>query len=273
MYRKNLSGEMTFNSFLPIPLSDIQIVHTEKMDKLIMEVEKTIYNWNIYSEGLSEKQIQKLIRQEAEYSCILALNEATLPFEFILGTSSELEEDTENLLQAISYALEAKEVLPLSARLLKNIHYLVCNNERHNKKYPGEFRNSPIWIGKKGCSLKNASFIPPVYEDMIEAFSELEHYINYNKTQNVFVRAALIHYQFEAIHPFIDANGRIGRLLNTLYFLENGIIQKPILKWSEILWRYSNRYYSEIQNIHETGTFEKWIIFYLTSIKEAAQQK
>ena len=179
MYRNNLSGEMAFKSFLPTPLSDIQIIHTEKIDNLIRNVEKAIYNLNTYSDGLSEKQIQQLIKQEAEYSCKLALDGLLLPFEFAINTTSELEEDTKNLLQAIHYVLQVKEELPLSARMLKNAHYLICNNEKYNKKYPGDFRTSPIWIGKKGCILKDALFIPPIYEDMIEAFSELEHFINY----------------------------------------------------------------------------------------------
>lgn len=171
MYRNNLSGEMAFKSFLPTPLSDIQIIHTEKIDNLIRNVEKAIYNLNTYSDGLSEKQIQQLIKQEAEYSCKLALDGLLLPFEFAINTTSELEEDTKNLLQAIHYVLQVKEELPLSARMLKNAHYLICNNEKYNKKYPGDFRTSPIWIGKKGCILKDALFIPPIYEDMIEAFS------------------------------------------------------------------------------------------------------
>lgn len=269
MYRKNLSGEMTFNSFLPMPLSDIQIVHTEQLDSLILEVEKVICNWNAYSAELSDKQIQLLMKKEAEYSCKLALGEKPLPFGIIMKARPELEEDTEHLFQATSYALEATEELPLSGRLLKNAHYLMCNSERYRKKYPGEFRNSPVWIGKEGCSLKNALFVPPVYEDMTDAFSELERYINYEKSENVFVRAALIHYQFETIHPFIDANGRTGRLLNTLYLLENGIIQKPVLRWSEILWRCSDRYYAELQQVHETGVFDNWIRFFLDSLKRA----
>ena len=163
MYRNNLSGEMAFKSFLPTPLSDIQIIHTEKIDNLIRNVEKAIYNLNTYSDGLSEKQIQQLIKQEAEYSCKLALDGLLLPFEFAINTTSELEEDTKNLLQAIHYVLQVKEELPLSARMLKNAHYLICNNEKYNKKYPGDFRTSPIWIGKKGCILKDALFIPPIY--------------------------------------------------------------------------------------------------------------
>lgn len=94
MYRNNLSGEMAFKSFLPTPLSDIQIIHTEKIDNLIRNVEKAIYNLNTYSDGLSEKQIQQLIKQEAEYSCKLALDGLLLPFEFAINTTSELEEDT-----------------------------------------------------------------------------------------------------------------------------------------------------------------------------------
>ena len=127
-------------------------------------------------------------------------------------------------------------------------------------------------MSEKRVCQPDALFIPPIYEDMIEAFSELEHFINYNRTENVFIRAALIHYQFETIHPFIDANGRVGRLLNTLYLIENGIIKKPVLKWSEILWEQRNHYYSELQYTHETGIFENWIIFFLTTINEAIQR-
>ena len=193
-YRKHLSGEAAFKSFVPTPLSEIQVIHTEELDKLIMETESAMQQFNDDASQLSEEQIKQLMWQEAENSCKLA----------------SLKEDTHNLLKATSYAIEAMDELPLSARLLKNAHYLMCNSERYEKKYPGEFRTSPVWIGWKENGLKDAMFVPPVYDDMIEAFSDLERYINYEDSENVFVRAALIHYQFEMIHPFIDGNGRDG---------------------------------------------------------------
>ena len=178
-YRKHLSGEAAFKSFVPTPLSEIQVIHTEELDKLIMETESAM-------QQLSEEQIKQLMRQEAENSCKLALGEQPLSFGFMPNADNLLEEDTDNLLKATSYAIDAMEELPLSARLLKNAHYLMCNSERYGKKYPGEFRISPVWIGWKGNGLKDAMFVPPVYDDMIEAFSDLERYINYEDSENVY---------------------------------------------------------------------------------------
>ena len=184
--------------------------------------------------------------------------------------NNSLKEDTDNLLKATSYAIEAMDELPLSARLLKSAHYLMCNSERYEKKYPGEFRTSPVWIGRKGNGLKDVMFVPPVYDDMIEAFSDLKRYTNYEDSENVFVRAALIHYQFEMIHPFIDGNGRIGRLLNTLYLMEQNVLKYPILQLSSVLKKRILGYYAEIQHVNESGVYNNWLRFYLTVIKSAS---
>ena len=144
-YRKHLSGEAAFKSFVPTPLSEIQVIHTEELDKLIMETESAMQQFNDDASQLSEEQIKQLMWQEAENSCKLALGEQPLSFGFMPDADSALEEDTDNLLKATSYAIEAMDELPLSARLLKNAHYLMCNSERYEKKYPGEFRTSPVW--------------------------------------------------------------------------------------------------------------------------------
>lgn len=261
---------MAFKSFIPALLSEICIVHTERLDKLIMEVEDAIRMLNAYVGQLSEEQIMKLMKEEAESSCKLAWDKQPAPFVLSIHTDEELKEDTENLLKATLYALKAMNELPLSARLLKNAHYLMCNSERYTKKYPGEFRTSPIWIGWKGNVLKDAMFVPPVYDDMIEAFSDLEHYINYENSENVFVRAALIHYQFEMIHPFIDGNGRIGRLLNTLYLMEHNVLKYPILQLSDVLKRNILGYYMGIQHVNKTMEYNDWLYFYLMAIKSAS---
>lgn len=269
-YRKHLSGEAAFKSFVPTPLSEIQVIHTKDLDRLITEVENTIRRLNDETSQLSEEQVKRLMRQEAENSCKLALGEQPLSFGFMPDTDNSLKEDTDNLLKATSYAIEAMEELPLSARLLKNAHYLMCNSERYGKKYPGEFRTSPVWIGRKGSGLNDAMFVPPVYDDMIEAFSDLERYIHYEESENVFVRAALIHYQFEMIHPFIDGNGRIGRLLTTLFLIRQEVVAKPVLQLSDVLKQHSSQYYMELQRLNETGNHERWVMFFiqiLASIK------
>ena len=268
-YRKHLSGEAAFKSFVPTPLSEIQVIHTEELDKLIMETESAMQQFNDDASQLSEEQIKQLMWQEAENSCKLALGEQPLSFGFMPDADNSLEEDTDNLLKATSYAIEAMDELPLSARLLKNAHYLMCNSERYAKKYPGEFRTSPVWIGWKGNGLKDAMFVPPVYDDMIEAFSDLERYINYKNSENIFVRAALIHYQFEMVHPFIDGNGRVGRLLNTLYLMEQHVLKCPVLQLSNVLRKRILGYYMGIQHVNESGTYNDWLRFYLNAIKSA----
>ena len=269
-YRKHLSGEAAFKSFVPTPLSDIQIVHTEELNRLIKETEDAVQKLNDSAAQLSDEQILRLMRREAKSSCILALGEQPLSFGFTTKTDDALEEDTDNFLKATHYALDAMHKLPLSARLLKNAHYLMCQSERYEKKYPGEFRTSPVWIGWKGNGLKDAIFVPPVYDDMIEAFSDLERYINYADSEHVLVRAALIHYQFEMIHPFIDGNGRIGRLLNTLYLMEQNVIKCPILQLSDALKRRILGYYMGIQHVNETSEYNDWLRFYLMAIKSAS---
>lgn len=217
-YRRHLWGDMAFSSFIPTSLFQIQVTRTPQTDRLITEAKTALRQLNADAARLSNEQLEKLMRQEAESSCRLASGEPSLSFDFMIKTDDDtLMTEAENLLQATRYAVEAMDELPLSARILKNAHYLMCQSEQYEKKYPGEFRNSPVWIGWKENGLKEALFVSPVYEDMTEAFSDLERYIHSEDTENVLVRAALIHYQFEMIHPFIDGNGRIGRLLNLLF--------------------------------------------------------
>lgn len=268
-YRKQLSGDMAFRSFVPVLLSEIRIVHTERLDKLIMEVEDAMRRLNAYAAQLSDEQVLQFMRQETESSCKLASGGQPVSFALGVDTDDESMKDAENLLKATLYALEAMDELPLSARLLKNAHYLMCDSERYAKKYPGEFRKSPVWIGREGNGLNDAQFVPPAYEDMTNAFSDLERYIHYEESENVFVRAALIHYQFEMIHPFIDGNGRVGRLLNTLFLISQDAVRKPILQLSDVLNQHSFQYYMELQRLNETGNYEQWIDFFLRILKNA----
>lgn len=272
-YRKRLQGETGYVSFVLTPLASLE-VDIKPLEELIKETEATLGQLDMTISKMTEENVLEVIQKEAEDSCELATGKCFslfgLPGSFSGWKNRELMEVT-HLVDAISYAVETLGVLPISGRLLKNAHYLMCRSPRYEKKYPGEFRTSPVWLGKEGCMLKEAMFIPPTDEDMIDAFSELEKFINEETNMNLLIRAALVHYQFEAIHPFIDANGRVGRLLNTLFLLENGIIRKPVLRWSHILAKYAVRYYAELQHVHETGRYENWIRFFLLSLKEAAE--
>lgn len=269
-FRKHLSGEAEFMSYVPTPLTEIHVIHTAELDGLIEEVENSVRQLNDYASQLPDENIGQLMLHEAEQSCMMAFGGLTSKPDVTTKEGSALKEDTANLLKATSYAVEAMDNLPLSARLLKNAHYLMCGSDRYEKMYPGEFRTSPVWIGQKGNSLKEATFVPPVYEDMTDSFTDLERYINYECSENVFVRAALIHYQFEMIHPFIDGNGRIGRLLNTLYLMDQNALEYPILQLSAVLNKKMLGYYMRIQNVNATREYEDWVRFYLKTLKSAA---
>ncbi len=269
-FRKHLTGEAEFMSYVPTPLTEIHVVHTAELDGLIEEVENSVRQLNAYASQLPYDHIRQLMLYEAENSCMLAFGGQMSNADTTTEEGNALKEDTANLLKATSYAVEAMDGLPLSARLLKNAHYLMCDSDRYEKMYPGEFRTSPVWIGQKGNSLKEATFVPPVYEDMTDSFTDLERYINYECSENVFVRAALIHYQFEMIHPFIDGNGRIGRLLNTLYLMNQDALEYPILQLSAALNKKMLGYYMRIQNVNDTREYEDWVHFYLNALKSAA---
>ena len=275
IYRKQLRGNAGYSAFVPVPLSSLTI-DTTSLATRIGETENALARFNESASAMSEEEVSAALRGEAEDSWMLSAGKYFSPFGLTFYTNGLTEEERQeiaDLVQASRYAVEAREELPVCGRLLRNAHYLMCRGPRYEKRYPGEFRTSPVWIGREGCTLNDAQFVPPVDEAMTGAFSELERFINEESTLDPLVRAALIHYQFETIHPFIDANGRVGRLLNTLFLLESGVIHQPVLRWSRALGRFGDRYAMELQRLHETGAYEAWIGFYLLSLKEAVAER
>lgn len=285
-WKQNLKGEAAFMSYVPSDLKpDMEIVYTDRLVNKLAEAESALGKLQASFLFLSEDNrlsiVEKIRQREAELSWELSAGKGISQFEFEelfpplkIGDSSRDEmdeEDIHNLKCASEYAKEALETLPISGRLLKNAHYLMAQSERYEKKYPGEFRSSPNWIGAPGATLTTANFVPPTGEDMDHAFGELEKFIHSESSLPILIKAALIHYQFETIHPFIDGNGRVGRILNTLYLIESGKISEDVLTFSYPLKRYSTRYYQEIEDVQQTGIYEKWIEFYLEMIKDAAE--
>lgn len=273
-YRKNLSGELAFRSFVPDRLSEVHLEHTGELDALILEAAQAVQELNACADHLSEEQSRALLRRESEASSQLAWGVQPSLYSFFTADTDggqEWQEDAVNLENASVYALEALDELPLSGRLLRNAHYLMCRSERYEKKYPGEFRTSPVWIGWKNEGLQQALFVPPVEEDLTPAFTELEHYMHYVDTEHVLVRAALIHYLFETLHPFIDANGRVGRLLNLLFLMDRQVLRQPVLQLSDTLRRQPMAYYRNLQRVHDTGAYEPWVVFFLTALRDAVQ--
>ncbi len=172
---------------------------------------------------------------------------------------------------AMNYGLERIKKFPISLRLIREIHAKLMENGRGGNKMPGEFRTSQNWIG--GSRPGNAMFVPPPPELLMETLGDLEQFLNDESIQlPVLIKAALAHVQFETIHPFLDGNGRLGRLLITFILCEGGVLKEPLLYLSLYLKTNRQKYYDHLQSVRETGAWEAWIKFFLTGVIETAHQ-
>ena len=273
----NLSGEMAYESFRPAPLPPNPPIEVsgELLTKLI-DANKKIATL----EGLSsripnmELFIPMYVRKEALLSSQIEGTQCTL--EDILNPMIEDNtnrdvSDVVNYIRATEFALERLKTLPLCNRLIKETHAVLLESVRGQEKNPGEFRYSQNWIGGQGSTLKNARYIPPNPEDMLTAMSDLEKYINSDDPLDPLIQAALIHYQFETTHPFLDGNGRVGRLLITLFLMEKGILSTPALYISYYLKMNRIEYYDRMTQVRRTGDYEQWISFFLQAFADSAE--
>ena len=273
----NLSGEMAYESFRPasLPPSPPIEVGGELLTKLI-DANKKVATL----EGLSSRIpnmnlfVSMYVRKEALLSSQIEGTQCTL--EDILNPLIENNtnrdvSDVVNYIRATEFALERLKTLPLCNRLIKETHAVLLESVRGQEKNPGEFRYSQNWIGGQGSTIKNARYIPPNPNDMLTAMSDLEKYINNDDSLDPLIQAALIHYQFETIHPFLDGNGRVGRLLITLFLMEKGILTTPALYISYYLKMNRVEYYDRMTQVRRTGDYEQWVTFFLQAFADSAE--
>ena len=271
-FKKQLSGDMKYFAFCPSALppkpaieidSDIMALIIKAHRVLAVLDDKAI---NIPDIDLF---ISMYVEKEALLSSQIEGTQATLEDIFNPNIAKNINADVEdvvNYVKATKYAIERLETLPLCNRLLLETHRELLSGARGKEKNPGEFRNSQNWIGGAGSTIKTARYIPPDISSMTELLSDLEKYMNKDDSLDHLIRIALIHYQFESIHPFLDGNGRIGRLLIVLYLLEKKVIKTPSLYMSLYLKQNRVEYYDRMSAVRETGDYEQWVKFFLKGI-------
>ena len=275
--KRNLSGEAAYDSFVPAPLPpEPPIGMDAEMVGLLVRANRQVAELDGISSRIPDMPlfVSMYVRKEALMSSQIEGTQATL--EDVLDPMLEANtnrdvSDVVNYIRATDYAVNRLQTLPLCSRLLRETHAVLMEGVRGKEKYPGEFRRSQNWIGGPGSTLKTARYIPPSPEDMETAMSDLEKYINGQDGQDELIRAALIHYQFETIHPFLDGNGRIGRLLVTLYLMERKVLTTPALYLSYFLKRNRLEYYDRMTEVRRSGDYEQWIRFFLQAVEECAR--
>lgn len=273
----NLSGEMAYKSFVPTPLPPKPSIElTEDMINLLIKANSQLAVLESIATRIPNVElfISMYVCKEALMSSQIEGTQATL--EDVLDPMIEANTnrnvaDVVNYIKATEFAIKRLHELPLCNRLIKETHAVLMEGVRGQEKSPGEFRRSQNWIGGQGSTLKNARYIPPSPDDMLEAMSDLEKYINADDELDALIRAALIHYQFETIHPFLDGNGRVGRLLITLFLMEKKVLSTPALYISYFLKKNRVEYYDRMTEVRAKGNYEQWVTFFLRALLESAE--
>ena len=273
----NLSGDSSYSSFKPNPLPpEPALVIDSNMVSKLVNANRELVKLDTAARFIPNTDlfISMYVRKEALISSQIEGTQCTLDevLDPEIDTNSNLDvADVINYVHATNYSLERLKTLPLCCRLLREIHSELMQGVRGQEKNPGEFRASQNWIGPANCSLKDARYIPPNKDDMIAAMSDLEKFMNENDDYDALIRIALIHYQFETIHPFLDGNGRIGRLMILLYLMEQNLLSYPVIYISYFLKKNQIEYYDRISEVRRSGNYEQWVIFFLEAVSAAAK--
>ena len=261
-----------YKSFYPSTINHSWVWDDPKINVLLEKATQALGELNAFSLIVPNVDIfiHMHILKEANSSSRIegtrtTIDEVLMDKEVVAFEKRDDWQEVQNYVKAINHAVEKLEKLPLSNRLLRDTHAILMEGVRGSRKYPGEFRVSQNWIG--GSNLSDAVYIPPHHEDVNELMNNLEKFWH-NETIDVphLVRIAISHYQFETIHPFLDGNGRIGRLLITLYLVNHHLLAKPTLYLSDFLENHRASYYDALSRVRESNDLIHWIKFFLNAV-------
>ena len=270
-----------YRAFIPMPLPpDPPVAMDEEMQSLLSKADRTLGRLDGSIQTLPDHNlfVFMYVRKEAVLSSQIEGTQSSL--NDLLEAEAEIFNENRpadvkevlNYVKAMNYGLARLEELPVSIRLIKEIHEKLLEGVRGRQLSPGELRTSQNWIGPAGCTLNEATFVPPPANTIMQALGELEVFMHADGSLPALIKTGLIHSQFETIHPFLDGNGRVSRLLITFLLCEKEILQSPVLYLSYYFKRNRQEYYRLLQDVRDNGAWEKWLKFYLRGISEVAAE-
>ncbi len=267
----------TYKSFQPEKINKQWVVDNLQLINLLCQADRQLGRLDMYSEYIPNIDlfISMHIAKEATKSSKIEgtktnIEEAILDKENVNEEKRNDWEEVQNYISALNLAIDKLQQLPFSSRLIKETHKILLQGVRGKHKLPGEYRKSQNWIG--GASISDATFIPPTFDTVNDYMSDIEKFVHLEDNHLPdLLKIALIHYQFETIHPFLDGNGRVGRLIITLYLVEKGILKKPILYLSDFFEKNRTLYYDNLMRVRENNDIIQWIKFFLVGVIETAK--
>lgn len=279
MIQRNMRG---YEAFVPVPLppANPPLTIDASMQKLLSEADRKLGKLDVITQILPNPQlfVAMYVKKEAVLSAQIEGTQASLVDVLDAPSAHPGEYSRDGVAEVINYVnamysgLQRLNEFPLSLRLIREIHEKLLDGVRGANKNPGEFRRSQNWIGVPGCTLENAAFVPPTPEDMNLALSDLEKFFYAEDDLPALIKIALIHAQFETIHPFLDGNGRMGRLLITFWLCQQRILEQPLLYISYYFKQNRAEYYDRLMAVRTNGDWENWIRFFLRAIAATADE-
>jgi Fic family protein len=266
-----------YKAFIPSEINREWILDNMEVIKLLSQADRQLGRLDMYSNYVNiDLYVSMHIAKEATQSSKIEGTQTNMEEAFMERDDLSVEkrndwEEVQNYIEAMNLAVNELDKLPFSSRLIKKVHKILLQGVRGESKLPGEYRTSQNWIG--GASIDDATFVPPPHTAIAELMSDLEKFANdEGNTIPDLLKIALIHYQFETIHPFLDGNGRTGRLLITLYLVSSGILKKPILYLSDYFERNRMYYYDNLMRVRTHNDLVHWFKFFLVGIIETAKK-
>jgi Fic family protein len=269
-----------FSAFVPAPLPpDPPVAMDAELTRLLSDADRAVGRLDGVTSVLPNPDlfVAMYVRQEAVLSSQIEGTQSTLEdvlqFEIDLRRVNRPKdvEEVVNYVRAMNFGLDRLKQLPLSLRLIREIHARLLEGVRGGERTPGEFRATQNWIGPENCTLAEATFVPPPVREMHEALGNLEKFLHDIAPYPALIHCGLAHAQFETIHPFLDGNGRVGRLLITFLLCQRGVLQRPLLYLSHYLKARRAEYYDRLMAVRLSGDWEGWLKFFLRGVAEVSQ--